>query len=659
MATRFAVSTPLSLAIVLAGLAAAPQPTLAAEPTTPVIDVWLGDPIELDSEDRFETPTERIDFEADGSEIEAQGAGAGAAVDRFDRLDVADFYHCEYLPSQDYLARMSWVGDVASCDAGSVSASFHDDTLRRINYYRAMTGLNADITFDPDKNAKSQEAALIMSRNCGLSHTPITSHPEWDCLTADGDEAAGASNLSLANGISHTGPAAVDGQMRDAGGNNAPVGHRRWLLYPRAVEMGNGGIPGGGQCSAGVVWVIGGFGPRPASPEWVSWPNAGFVPYSLAFDRWSFSLVGADFDAATVTMSQDGTPVPVTIVHPTPTSPAAGFGDPTLVWEPSGIPATAPTSDLAYEVTISGITGAAQSSYSYDVVLIDPTDAGLPLELTGTTTPLVGLSNIYLFAPSSASGGYTLRARAVDPSAWKEGAETTDPNRLIDGTDPSYDLTTDALTPQAGVRSFHLAFPDFVDQQLELDRTILPSATSELSFHYLRRFSSVANTISAEISTDDGTSWNAIWSTTGVCTGSCSSSSWDDSWQPVTLSLGDQADLPIRVRFVYRYVSTAFLGTDPTSHGIFLDEISVSQAGTLGAESLTSVAAGATQVEFVPAAEETYLLDLRAELTCFASSYGPVLSVVPEPRFATALLAALLLLFALGRRDEGRHVSSR
>jgi hypothetical protein len=646
MRTRTLIS--LLFLVATFGLTPPASAEMASETQSePDVELRLGDPIE-------HIPEERATAVARPEGL-VQSQALTTSVDPFDRLSVVDFYQCEYVPSEDYISGMGWVGDVNTCDAGTVNQSFHDDTLRRINFYRAMTGLNSNITFDATKNSKSQEAALIMSRNCGLSHSPISEFPGWACLTADGDEAAGFSNLSLGFGGDHTGPDAVDGQMREAGSSNHAVGHRRWLLYPRAVEMGNGGIPNGAQCSAGVVWVIGDFGSRPASPEWVSWPNAGFVPYNLAFDRWSFSLFGANFDSATVSMMHDGAPVPLTIIHPTVSSPAAGIGDPSIVWEPIGIPSTVPASDETYEVTISGITGAAQTSYVYDVTLVDPADAGLPLGLSGSLSPVVGLTNTYTFPTSAASGGYTLRAREVDDIAWKEGAEPTDPNLWIDGTDPSYSLVTSGVPPQAGTQSFHFAFPDFTDQSMELDRSILPSVSSDLTFYYLRRFSSIVNTISAEVSTDDGANWSSVWSTVGICSGSCSSSGWDATWQSATVSLSAYADSPLRVRFVYSHNGSIFTGTS-SSYGVFIDEVSVSNSGSLGSEALTPVAAGQTQVDFVPSAEEQYLLDLQANLVCFDSAYGPKLSViaVPEPHFVVSFTAGLLMLAALNRRRQSR-----
>lgn len=76
-----------------------------------------------------------------------------------------------------------------------------------------MAGVPANVVFDATNSAKAQQAALMMSVNNSLSHTPPTT---WKCSTATGREAAANSNLSLG----HNAWNAVDGQIRDNGTNN-------------------------------------------------------------------------------------------------------------------------------------------------------------------------------------------------------------------------------------------------------------------------------------------------------------------------------------------------------------------------------------------------------------------------------------------------------
>jgi hypothetical protein len=93
-------------------------------------------------------------------------------VDPTNRTDVLASYQTIYTASENYAANMAWTGSVSGGVAGTTSAAFKEDVRRRINFYRALSALPADITFDATKSAKDQEAALMFARNGQLSHEP-------------------------------------------------------------------------------------------------------------------------------------------------------------------------------------------------------------------------------------------------------------------------------------------------------------------------------------------------------------------------------------------------------------------------------------------------------------------------------------------------------
>ena len=66
--------------------------------------------------------------------------------------------------------------------------------LLRLNYFRAMAGVPATVTFSDTYNAMDQRAALMVSANAQVSHSPPTT---WTCYRADGAQAASQSNLIL------------------------------------------------------------------------------------------------------------------------------------------------------------------------------------------------------------------------------------------------------------------------------------------------------------------------------------------------------------------------------------------------------------------------------------------------------------------------------
>lgn len=279
-----------------------------------------------------------------------------------DRFASAAFYQEFYIGSAN--AASGFSGNVAICNPGDTSPEFKAAVQMRINYFRAMAGVPATIQLDAEYNRKAQQAALMMSAEGALSHDPGTS---WACYTVEGDQAASSSNLALGM----YGPGAITGFMQDGGSNNTAVGHRRWILYPQTERMGTGDIPGGsGYWAANALWVFDGnySAPRPDTREaFVAWPPPGYVPYTLAFARWSFSYARADFSQATVNMQVNGQVIALT-QHP----PRNGYGENTLVWEPQ-LPADDPSKDRTFLVQVNNVLINGQPQiFQYQVTLFDP-----------------------------------------------------------------------------------------------------------------------------------------------------------------------------------------------------------------------------------------------------------------------------------------------
>jgi hypothetical protein len=277
---------------------------------------------------------------------------------------------------------IDWSGNRATCDAGTTSQAFRDAVLQRVNYFRAMAGVPAQVALSDAYNVPTQQAALMMSANNQLSHSPS---PSWQCYTPEGAAAAGKSDLFL--GV--YGWDAITGYVRDPGDFNGAVGHRRWILYPQTQTMGTGDLPPTGGASSNALWVIDGhiWDPRPATRDmFVAWPPPGYVPYQVVFPRWSFSYPNADFSQASVTMTLNGQQVPLELE-----AVAAGYGENTLAWAITGMaewdPWPVPLADTPYRVTIDQVLiGGAPHSFTYDVTVIDPAQASpapVASDLTG------------------------------------------------------------------------------------------------------------------------------------------------------------------------------------------------------------------------------------------------------------------------------------
>jgi uncharacterized protein YkwD len=295
-------------------------------------------------------------------------AAAAYEADLSSRVASQSLFFEEYLPAD--AIEMGWTGEHATCDAGETSAEYRAAVLDRINYFRAMAGVPAEIVLDESFNGKAQQAALMMSVNANASHTPPTN---WTCYSADAAAAARNSNLA----VYRSGPDAIDAYVRDAGTGNEAVGHRRLILAPRTTRMGVGDVPVVAPFpTANALWVLDAASQLPTRPAtrepYVAWPPPGYVPYQIVFARWSFSYPQADFDNAVVRMLLNQTPVPVT-AEPV----IDGFGDNTLAWKPTGmnttLPWPRPDADAVYQVLIENVRlHGITRDFAYEVTIFDP-----------------------------------------------------------------------------------------------------------------------------------------------------------------------------------------------------------------------------------------------------------------------------------------------
>lgn len=306
-----------------------------------------------------------------GLQVDAAGPGESGArprsistsrsesrwLDTNDRAAVLAGYHSEFDAPPPVLA---WDGDHERCEGGASSPDHRRATLDRVNFYRAMAGVPAVITEDPAFTAKAQAAALMMSVEGALTHHPTDA---FDCFSVAGQQAAANSNLHLGR----TGPAAIDGYIEDPGPKNTDVGHRNTVLHPPTRTMGIGDVAASADGhAANALWVFDdrvfnetSLADRPGvrEPErFVAWPPRGFVPAELVFPRWSFTLAGADFSEADVTLYRPLAPaterrVPLAVVDRVGAEGHVPL--PTIVWEP--VVELDPEQDQDYVVLVTGV----------------------------------------------------------------------------------------------------------------------------------------------------------------------------------------------------------------------------------------------------------------------------------------------------------------
>ena len=164
--------------------------------------------------------------------LRSDGSRGGPGFDTWDRDAVVAAYRAEFEREQpDH----GFTGNVADCEAGTTSQAFRDSVVQRVNWYRQMAGLDT-VTEDPSRSAAAQQKALILSAEGRLSHHPT---PDWACYTEV--PIGGGENI----GLGSIGVRSVDRYMRDTGGNNLAVGHRRQILSRFVEEIGTGDVEDG------------------------------------------------------------------------------------------------------------------------------------------------------------------------------------------------------------------------------------------------------------------------------------------------------------------------------------------------------------------------------------------------------------------------------
>ncbi len=584
---------------------------LAAVPAAAQFAPQLGEP-----------PPAPKDVSALPRRVEPFSVTGGFSINTASREAVRSFFNAVYSASEG--VPMDSSAQVASCIAGTNGTAFVEAELRRLNWFRAMAGIPASVSFASTNNVRCQQAALMMARNNALNHFPPTS---WFCYTSDGALAAQNSNLALG----YSGAAAITGYMLDFGPGNTAVGHRRWLLYPQTQIMGGGDVPAQSPyADANATWVFDGhfFDPRPATrTPYVAWPPAGYVPYQVVFPRWSFSYPGANFTNAVITMKSNGINVSVFKETLQP-----GFGENTVVWVPMGLdPNNFATvfpfngSDTVYTVTISNIVGMPQTAYTYTVTVFDPAVPGAdfyPPTISGPNQPVVGASNFYTFNAVTNATSYQWRVSQRAAFWLSDGAETGSTNWDIVTTTNYNPRVTAPYPVYAGSYAFNLRHPaPPATDMLTLKQAFIPATNGMLSFRSRLTWAYTDEFAKVQVSTNGGSTWMDIYSQPG------SGSQGETTFALRSVSLGALAGRTTRLRF--NYVVTpggSYFPWQNPGDGWTIDEIVITNAEIL--LPLATNATADTNFVFVPAQATNYELQVRALIfTEFPLDWGPVKTV--------------------------------
>lgn len=601
------------------------------------------------------------------------------------RNEVVHFWNCVWLAPR---AVMGWTGHFNTLSApgspGTVSAAWNADVQRRVNFYRALAGLPADITFDalaplalpgyqggstavPAGTLRStccQHAAFMnaveLNANFGYEVTHLATGTEWAFSQAGSN---GWRHGNLAAGAN--GPAAVDLYIlepADTGDGSAPslVGHRRWILYTKANDMANGDTPrstmdGYEVPASNCLYVV--STPRANPPvQFVPWPGAGFFPAPLRPRYWSLCYPGASFATATVSVTGPSGNVPVVIGARL----ADGTGDNGISFEMPSLPSTF-TADTSYTVTVSGITGAGvPATHTWTTTFMNPDRLLTSLTPAGPSViTQAGASFTVSEVDAAESREVQIIRTTAAAGTFSESAEDATAARIVDGTSGGYSLRQAFISeqipnqnpvtfsPHSGTKAFHLTHPEIDStESFQIAADVIPSPGSTLSFQECFRWLFTENRLSLEISADGGVDWTEIYGRNGAYTyvddpeHLYNTSLWDKqgaslapAWKARSVSLAAWAGKLVRLRFVLRSNQRGFTGTD-TRFGCFVDSLSLTNCQEIAAASTMSIPAGTTVAKILPGSMPggtavegvPYLLRARAVLGCRAMGYGPAVT---------------------------------
>ena len=527
---------------------------------------------------------------------------AQLSVDPSSREESRIFYNAIW-PASENIAS-GWNGNVGTGNAGSTATLFKDAVYLRVDYFRAMAGVPAGIVNNANFSSDAQKAALMMSSNNQLSHTPPSS---WINYSAAGANAAANSNLFLGA----MGALSVSGYMEDGGSNNTSAGHRRWILYPQSTQMGTGDIPATGSfMAANALWVIDNSTISQARPAvrdtFVTWPPKGYVPYTLIYPRWSFSYPGADFSGANVSMTRNGSTLAVQ-----KEAISTGIGENTLVFIPENLDPNnwagpvRPATDTTTNVIINNVFfGGSAHSFSYNVTAFDPTKDGVgtvqPV-ISGTANTQTGGAYPYQVNALTLASGYQWKVSSLATYSTVDGAE-------MDGlVTPSGYATRDSAVAAFGSFSYHLAQPNFQSSSIDINANVVPGAGGFLAFKSRLGYATNEQTAKIDVSTDGGNLWETIYSQAG------NGGAGEGSFVDRSVSLAAYAGKEIRVRFLYDFIAGSAYTQTSSGFGWYLDAIAFGDTQTISGSVVGTVSAS-RDFSFTPPADGTYALQVRPQV---------------------------------------------
>ena len=356
------------------------------------------------------------------------------AIDTNNREAVRTRYLSD-IADTDYPESPNNGADHNKCRAGVANPTTANSVGRALNFFRGLNGAEA-VKMDMTSGLQdyAQQAALNMAANGRLSHS-IQENSK--CFSQKAKQGAAISNLSDGSGQTPAeqilwyfiDPSNLGASTMTKVGSNDRLGHRIALMDPTLATSSYGNVNG-----YNAIVVTGDHlvntpdfnnkqlvNDSAYKPEVMTWPSAGYFPYQLLttnrddrddVERWSISFRGEsksqrpDLSKAQVRVTgPEGAEVPTTVLS----NDRDGQGPGTWNYYNTLLIKMPKIKDLPvgtdgsrdYTVSVTGIKGAARSSYTYTVKLFDP------MISSSQMAPQIKVNA----APRVAQGGYAEPAK--------------------------------------------------------------------------------------------------------------------------------------------------------------------------------------------------------------------------------------------------------
>jgi hypothetical protein len=157
-------------------------------------------------------------------------------------------------------------------------------------------------------------------------------------------------------------------------------------------------------------------------------------------------------------------------------------------------------------------------------------------------------------------------------SSYREPAETT--NQVTVTLASARNPVQTNIVAQ-GTGAFQLCNPNWTDEQIVLNPTIVPTAATKLFFESRQTLATTTQVAKVEGSTNGGVSWALLWSQAGTWSSTNASSTGDALFKLVTIPLATYANIPLKIRFLYDFTGDLAFTNTGAGFGWYIDNLQI------------------------------------------------------------------------------------